>query len=242
MTIGAIDGSTGLGVAMQVHVTGAMRDQEGRSTQRDELYRKIVEHGALLNNAATEEGGGSPSRGAVPGTVAALDEKGTWRLTGEKTWTTWLPNLTHVFVTARFGIDDEIGRFIVRLDDPGVRRLPGFEALGMRGSASGRLVLERAAGEPFEPRRPPERARSVRVVRRRRPGSGSRSRRRTSGSAKGRERTSCAGPGTADPATARRPWRASRACSFGSVAWTPSSGPRGSWSWTWPVAGTRDAR
>ncbi len=35
MTIGAIDGSTGLGVAMQVHVTGAMRDQEGRSTQRE---------------------------------------------------------------------------------------------------------------------------------------------------------------------------------------------------------------
>ncbi len=108
--------------------------------------------GALLNNAATEEGGGSPARGAVPGTAAELDHDGTWRLTGEKTWTTWLPNLTHVFVTARSGIDDEVGRFIVRLDDPGVRRLPGFEALGMRGSASGRLVLDGAVGEPFEPR------------------------------------------------------------------------------------------
>jgi alkylation response protein AidB-like acyl-CoA dehydrogenase len=29
-----------------------------------------------------------------------------------------------------------------------VQRLPGFEALGMRGSASGRLILEGAAGEP----------------------------------------------------------------------------------------------
>ena len=155
MALGAVDGSTALGFAMQVHVTGAMRDQDDviRSPQRDGLYRAIVEDGALLNNAATEEGGGSPARGAVPGTQAELDDRdGTWRLTGEKTWTTWLPNLTHAFVTARFGIDDEIGRFIVRLDDPGVRRLPGFEALGMRGSASGRLVLNGAVGDPFEPR------------------------------------------------------------------------------------------
>jgi alkylation response protein AidB-like acyl-CoA dehydrogenase len=152
MALGAVDGSTALGFAMHVHVTGAMGDQESpSSTQRAELFRAIVEDGALLNNAATEEGGGSPARGAVPGTQAELDDDGTWRLTGEKTWTTWLPNLTHAFVTARFGIDDEIGRFIVRLDDPGVRRLPGFEALGMRGSASGRLVLDRAVGEPFEP-------------------------------------------------------------------------------------------
>ena len=31
-------------------------------------FRAIVDDGALVNNAATEEGGGSPSRGAIPGT------------------------------------------------------------------------------------------------------------------------------------------------------------------------------
>jgi alkylation response protein AidB-like acyl-CoA dehydrogenase len=148
MALGAVDGSTALGFAMQVHVTGAMREADQfAKDMRERLYRAIVEDGALLNNAATEEGGGSPSRGAVPGTQAEEDSDGTWRLTGEKTWTTWLPNLTHAFVTARYGIDDEVGRFLVELDRPGVRRLPGFDALGMRGSASGRLVLEGAAGE-----------------------------------------------------------------------------------------------
>ncbi len=150
--IAAVDGSTGLGLAMHVHVSGAMRDSEMFDRpMRERLYREILDAGALLNNAATEEGGGSPARGAIPGTVAETDDAGTWRLTGEKTWTTWLPNLRYAFVTAQvseIGRDDLVGRFLVDLRDPGVRRLPGFEALGMRGSASGRLVLESVPGEP----------------------------------------------------------------------------------------------
>jgi alkylation response protein AidB-like acyl-CoA dehydrogenase len=149
LALGAVDGSTALGFAMQVHVTGAMREDDGFDTaMRERLFRAILDDGALLNNAATEEGGGSPARGAIPGTQAERDADGTWRLTGEKTWTTWLPVLTHAFVTARIGSDDEVGRFLVRLDEAGVQRLPGFDALGMRGSASGRLILDRAAGEP----------------------------------------------------------------------------------------------
>ena len=154
--IAAVDGSTGLGLAMQTHVIGSMRDAEAFGPEmRDRLYRAIVEGGALVNNAATEEGGGSPARGAIPGTRAVPDPDGgespgaRWRLTGEKTWTTWLPVLTHAFVTARIGTDDpaEVGTFLVTLGTSGVTRHPGFEALGMRGSASGRLVLEDAPGE-----------------------------------------------------------------------------------------------
>lgn len=150
MAVGAVDGATALGFAMQVHVTGAMRDAstfpEGI---RDQVYRAIVEDGALVNNAATEEGGGSPARGAIPGTQAtpaAQGADGAWRLTGEKTWTTWLPNLTHAFVTARVGADGpaEVGIFLVDLATDGVQRGEGFEAMGMRGSASGRLVLDGA--------------------------------------------------------------------------------------------------
>ena len=68
---------------------------------------------------------------------------GSWRLTGEKTWTTWLPNLTHAFVSARVEDTDpvEVGVWLVDLGSEGVERRPGFEAMGMRGSASGRLVL-----------------------------------------------------------------------------------------------------
>jgi alkylation response protein AidB-like acyl-CoA dehydrogenase len=79
----------------------------------------------------------------VPGTTAVAEDDGTWRLTGEKTWTTWLPNLTHAFVTARIAGTDpvEVGVWLVDLSADGVERQPGFEAMGMRGSASGRLVL-----------------------------------------------------------------------------------------------------
>lgn len=148
--IGALDGSTGLGFAMQVHVTAALRDGEGvPDAVRRRLYRAIVDDGALVNNAATETGGGSPARGAIPGSTAVEDADRTWRLTGEKTWTTWLPNLTHAFVTARLPGDadpPQVGTFLVDLAAPGIDRGVGFEALGMRGSASGRLVLKGAPG------------------------------------------------------------------------------------------------
>jgi alkylation response protein AidB-like acyl-CoA dehydrogenase len=158
LAVGAVDGSTALGFAMQVHVVGAMRDATTfPEVVRTALYRAIVERGALVNNAATEEGGGSPARGAIPGTTASQDPDGAWRLTGEKTWTTWLPNLTHAFVTARIGEADpaEVGTFLVDLSTDGVERGEGFEALGMRGSASGRLVLHdvRVAPEALVQRR-----------------------------------------------------------------------------------------
>ena len=158
MAVGALDGATALGFAMQVHVTGAMRDASTfPEAIRDAIYRAIVADGALVNNAATEEGGGSPARGAIPGTQAtqAAAPDGTWRLTGEKTWTTWLPNLTHAFVTARVGADDpaEVGIFLVDLATDGVQRGEGFEAMGMRGSASGRLVLDGALATLVQRRR-----------------------------------------------------------------------------------------
>lgn len=168
LALGAVDGSTALGFAMQVHVTGAMRDAvEFPAPIRDLLYRAVVADGALLNNAATEAGGGSPARGAIPRTRADIGADGTWHLTGEKTWTTWLPNLTHAFVSARLageGDGDEtqkvatpeVAIFLVDLSTLGVERRPGFEAMGMRGSASGRLVLTDVPGELVQRRRPGE--------------------------------------------------------------------------------------
>ncbi len=146
LALGAIDGSTALGFAMQVHVTGALVDSPGiPDGLREGVFAEIVERGALLNNAATEEGGGSPSRGAVPGTTATPEADGSWRISGEKTWTTWLPNLTHAFVSARVADSEpvEVGVWLVDLGGTGIERREGFEAMGMRGSASGRLVLDR---------------------------------------------------------------------------------------------------
>lgn len=158
-SLGAVDGSTALGFAMHVHAVGSIADSVGwPADTRDRVYRAIVDVGALFNNAATEEGGGSPARGAIPGTTAVAvpaASGGGWRLTGEKTWTTWLPVLRYAFVTARIadvpaadGQTPAIGVFLVDLEAAGIDRQPGFEAMGMRASASGRLVLEDAFVPP----------------------------------------------------------------------------------------------
>ena len=108
--LGALDGSTALGFAMHIHVVGALVDSsEIPEALRVAVLRSIVADGALLNNAGTEEGGGSPARGAIPGTTAVSEPDGSW---------------------------------LVDLALDGVERRPGFEALGMRGSASGRLALD----------------------------------------------------------------------------------------------------
>lgn len=156
--LGAVDGATALGFAMQTHVVGGMRESVVFPEEvRERVYRSIVDDGALFNNAATEEGGGSPARGAIPGTTARRADDGTWRLTGEKTWTTWLPNLSYAFVTARLASGEdadavEVGTFLVDLAVAGVERRQGFEAMGMRGSASGRLVLDDVAAEHVQSR------------------------------------------------------------------------------------------
>ncbi len=132
LALGVVDGSTALGFAMQAHVTGALREATGvPDAIRDRVFRAVVDDGVFVNNAATEEGGGSPARGAIPGTVAIASYGDAWRLTGEKTWTTWLPALGMVFVTARLPADDgdgavaEVGTFLVDLRTAAAERGAG---------------------------------------------------------------------------------------------------------------------
>jgi alkylation response protein AidB-like acyl-CoA dehydrogenase len=107
----------------------------------------------------------APSRGGLPDTRAEKTPDG-YRVTGEKTFTTWLPALRFALVSARLISGGEptdevvVGNLLVDLESSGVERLAGWDALGMRGSASGRLVLRdvlvptdmlaftRKAGEP----------------------------------------------------------------------------------------------
>ena len=151
--IGAIDGSVALGLAMHTQVLGAaVRGDRWPAPVAQALATAVAERGALVNAASTEEGSGSPARGGLPATTAT-SRGGDLVLNGEKTWTTWLPALTHAVVSARVAEDRSGGRtdpptivhVLVNLDAPGVERLPGFEALGMRGSASGRLRLHDVA-------------------------------------------------------------------------------------------------
>ncbi|HVA86842.1 MAG TPA: acyl-CoA dehydrogenase family protein [Candidatus Saccharimonadales bacterium] len=141
--VAAVDGSTGLGFAMHTHLLGGT--VECRAWPNEpvrQLVQSVVAEGALVNAASTEAGSGSPARGGLPATTATLDGD-VYRVTGEKTWTTWLPVLRWALVSARLAPADpvSVGNLLVDLSSPGIERLPGFEALGMRGSASGRLAM-----------------------------------------------------------------------------------------------------
>lgn len=144
--IGAVDGSAALGFAMHLHVVGSALSGGGWAPPAlRRLVDLVRDHGALVNSAATEEGGGSPARGALPATVATPIGTG-WVIDGQKAWTTWLPGLRLAVVSAGVQADDsdgpgELVNLLVDLESPGVERLPGDEPLGMRASASGRLRL-----------------------------------------------------------------------------------------------------
>ena len=155
--VGAVDGSSALGLAMQTHVLGsAVESGAWPAPAFDRLAAAVRNEGALVNAASTEEGSGSPARGGLPNTRAVRTARG-WRVTGQKTFTTWLGVLRFALVSARLVDEVEapeaegdvvIGNLLVDLDSPGVQRVVDFPALGMRGSASGRLVLDDVAVPP----------------------------------------------------------------------------------------------
>ncbi len=149
--VGAVDGSTALGLAMQTHLLGsAMESGAWPAAALEQLVQAVVRDGALVNSAASEEGSGSPSRGGLPDTRTVRTADG-FRISGEKTFTTWLPALRFALVSSRIvdgdadaGVDPSditVGNLLVDLEAPGVERVDGFAALGMRGSASAVLRL-----------------------------------------------------------------------------------------------------
>ena len=130
-----------------------------------------------MNAASTEDAGGSPARGAIPETIASrpartavpahrrevVDDLAAGASAG--------PRVGPVATDRTSARRPEVAVFVVDLDRPGVTRLPGFEALGMRGSASGRLHLDGVVvpvtgWSPGVPRTEPTRAgRRRRLVR-----------------------------------------------------------------------------
>jgi alkylation response protein AidB-like acyl-CoA dehydrogenase len=173
--LGAVDGSAALGLAMHYHTLGAAVESGAWPVNLlGEVFREVREAGALVNLTATETQGGSPARGALPSTIAQRKGSG-WIINGEKSWATWLPALRFAVITARL-VEEEavcplapaegikIGTLLLDLSLQGVERLPAFDGLGMRASASGllrmtdvylpedRLIGVRLVGEP-DPRR-----------------------------------------------------------------------------------------
>jgi alkylation response protein AidB-like acyl-CoA dehydrogenase len=150
--LGAVDASAALGLAMHFHTLGsAVAAREWPEHLLLKVFQAVLSEGALINVAATEEMGGSPARGGIPGTTAVRAGAG-FVMNGEKNWTTWLPALRYAVVTARIieseragappcGSSAAIGSLLLDLNSPGVERAATFDALGVRASASGVLTL-----------------------------------------------------------------------------------------------------
>ena len=248
-SIGAVDGSTALGFAMHVHVVAGMAQADGWSKALDDRVHGLIrDEGASINAASTEDAGGSPARGALPDTTATRMAAGGYRLTGEKSWTTWLPALRLALVSARI------------VDDPHPRQ--GIGPAPRSGSSS-------STWRPRASRACPASARSgcavprpvgctsmasacrpigsssaagptgpIRADRHPGPGSAWPWPGSTSALARVPGARSSTGLSIDAPAMDRRPWPTCRRSSCGSGDSTPPSARRGSWSSTWRRAGT----
>jgi len=130
------DGATGLVFDMHVQVVGSLA--ETRPWQEDRFAhfcQEIVEHGALINSAATEPELGSPSRGGLPKTKARNDG-GAWRVTGRKSWASGAPVLSHFLIPAVLedASPGTVGVFLMAMDRSGIHIEETWNPLGMRAT------------------------------------------------------------------------------------------------------------
>ncbi|UOF89326.1 acyl-CoA/acyl-ACP dehydrogenase [Fodinisporobacter ferrooxydans] len=137
------DGSTALAVGWHV---GLMLNLRYTRSWPDGLYaefcRNVVEKGTMLNNFASEPTTGSPTRGGRPATIAERVDGG-WVITGRKTFSTLSPVLDQFVVTASIANEDSVGEFLVAKSE-GVQVEETWDTLGMRGTGSHDLILQRA--------------------------------------------------------------------------------------------------
>lgn len=142
--IGKADGSTALSVGWHM---GLMKHLGEKNTWKKDTFRvvanDVVKNSALLNNAASEPATGSPTRGGKPETYAQKTEKG-WIINGRKTFTTLAPILDYFVVSASIdGIEkEEVGNFLIKRKNPGVRIEETWDSIAMRATGSHDLVLE----------------------------------------------------------------------------------------------------
>jgi alkylation response protein AidB-like acyl-CoA dehydrogenase len=150
------DGATALILAMHLMLLGGEAESGlWPSESYAEVCRAVVEEGALINSAATELGGGSPSLGGLPATRAEPDEAlvagsepptlSRWRLSGRKAYTTGAPALTFMRVSARVTppAGEPFGaRFLVRQPAERVSIEAGWDPAGLRAAANDTVVFE----------------------------------------------------------------------------------------------------
>ena len=137
-------GSTALVVAMHLVQTSRAILAGWPQSQLDKMLNGMVEHGHLLNNAASEPATGSPSRGGLPTTTAVRTPDG-FLINGRKTYTTGAPILHYYVVSAAYAEEGQAPastNFLIERDDPGLSIKETWHSLAMRLTGSHDLLLE----------------------------------------------------------------------------------------------------
>ncbi|MGE3961745.1 MAG: acyl-CoA dehydrogenase family protein [Dehalococcoidia bacterium] len=132
------DAATALGIGMHLMVVGAENwSKSWPEWRRQQVFRSVAREQAILNVLATEPVMGTPQGTTPPATTLAPDGPGRWRLRGEKAYSTFAPVLTHAIVYCSIGDGSaDVGRVLVRMDDPGVAIEHTWDTVGMRATAS----------------------------------------------------------------------------------------------------------
>jgi alkylation response protein AidB-like acyl-CoA dehydrogenase len=105
------------------------------------LAREAVAGRGLIGTFRVEPELGTPVRGGLPKTTARRTAAG-WEITGEKIYSTGSTGLDWFAVWARTeGDDPQVGLFLVAPDSPGITIEPEWDHLGMRATASHKVVF-----------------------------------------------------------------------------------------------------
>lgn len=134
--------ATAMVAGMQIHVFGHEREvRSWRAEAYDRLCHAAVD-GALVNSLASEPQLGSPSRGGLPATTAVAAADGqSWRINGQKTWSTGGSHLTHMLV--RCAVEDKARIILIEQTRPGIRWEQTWQnALSLRASDSNDVFFE----------------------------------------------------------------------------------------------------
>lgn len=140
--IASFDGSTALAIGWHMGITKNISENNvWKKATYEKFARDVVENGALINNASTERGTGSPTRGGRPETTA--ERRGDkWILHGRKSFTTLAPVLDYFVVSASIEGTDKVGSFLVRRDTRGVTIDETWDSIAMKATGSHDLCLE----------------------------------------------------------------------------------------------------
>ncbi|MEM7737497.1 MAG: acyl-CoA dehydrogenase family protein [Deinococcota bacterium] len=136
--------STALVAAMHLHIMGHAREARPWATEPFKSICQAAVRGELINAVASEPKLGSPSRGGLPETTAAIEGE-RLRINGHKTWTTGGKYLDHFLVrtTLKHADDESVALIWVPANAAGVRIDATWgDSLSLRASDSHDLFFE----------------------------------------------------------------------------------------------------